>query len=531
MYILGPSHYYSAQTIYVTVLLLVFFTSTCVDALSALTHSANMAKPHLAIDISLDIPSDFNRYSEKSHLSFKDINSPSRYINTTTKNLIPGKAFTITLGGFSPGHSYEVQVLLNNAGQPIHNETLSFSTLVQPDTEVRTHLMVIDEDLNSEELLAEYDRYMQQIIDQEKNIQVIPYFIRDDYQEKIQLYYYILENYLTQNLYSIFFIGSNSFFPVEIHLLDENGDYAYSYNYEGLSFYSHYWNNPYQYDTETDRFTVVYGLNTNNTPDKYTSYINNTAMADISIGSFVPTSNIYEEKVRQTLHYLQKLSDYRNHTIHFDSKVLYSDTMWGNGDIERDLSTLPFYTHNVGIVTSHVPDPSYHGPDHLWKNTYLNNLENNSFEIGWLNVHGSPNFHYFGVSSADIESLAQLNTGYISLQSCSTGYYKSPGYLAGTYLNSGNVLAVEANLYVTFYVKTEPSDFHTGYTLFEIAHGKKIGDAVRQHGPMHIGHMLFGDPMLIIGDPRRRFKGGKSSFWPLILPTIINSGNTSISSH
>lgn len=484
----------------------------------------NQQKPYQAIDIEVQIPAEFNRYSSNSYLTIQDLSSPNRYLAVTPKDLIPGEIYTTTIGGFSPSSSYEVEIALVNDGYESFTELKQFSTRSEPMSHRKTVLMVIDDDLQSAELVHEYSLYTQSIIEQEGNVDVEQYYIGEGYSEKIELYEYIQASFFNKNLSSIFFIGKNSSFPVEIYLLDDQGKEVYQFQYEGLSFYSHIWNNPYQFIPEKNRYAIIQGLNASSTPNLYSSYFSNSSVAEISFGAFVPTTTEIGEKKNQVRRYLKKIRDYRKGLFSFNKSVLYSDTMWGNESVERDLSFLPSYSNNTAIHTTHTPDHDFHLSDEDWKEEYLSKLEQQSYEIAWVNVHGAPTYHYFGVSNFDIENLSRLNTAYVSLQSCNTGNFNTPGYLAGTYLNTGNVLVVEANMYPTMYIGNNATPFSEFFNLYAVANGKKVGDAMRQHGSMHIGHILYGDPMLTIGEQKSNtLPKPKSEFWSLFLPIILEN--------
>ncbi len=491
-------------------------------AYTEIIHSPNTVKPHLARDISIHVPASFDRFSHNSGISFRDLNNTNKYLRTTTKNLFPDTDYHITLGGFSPQTEYEIEITVLNGGSSSHKETITFTTDSAPADETRYLLLVIDEDLNDPMLERAYENYISDVITQEKNLQAEKYYLQKSFMAQKDLYSYIHDNYFDKNLYYLFFIGSNASFPVEINLLDEEGGVAHSYHYEGLSFYTHVWNNPYQYDAEGDRYIINYGLNNSAMPDLYTPFVNNGSMAEISFGAIIPTSNVIADREQQVLNYLNKISRYRRGQITFDQRILYSDTIWGNTNLENTIDQITRWSDNVAIDTTHDPSSTYHGPDPQWVASYLENLKNGSFEVGWINVHGSSRHHYFGVSHSDISHLPQLNIAYINLKSCSTGNYKYNSYLAGEYLNTGNVLAVEANMNVTFYVgNSSVNDFSTGSAMYELAKGKSIGDAVRQHGAVFTGHVLFGDPLLIIGDPPVHTP---SKFpWALFMPAILST--------
>lgn len=479
-------------------------------------------KPHLARDVSIHIPADFDRFSHSSGISIKDLNNTKRYLRTTTKDLFPDTDYHITLGGFSPQTEYEIEIMVSSGGSSLLKETITFTTDNAPTDETRRLLLVIDENLHDPELEAAYDTYISEVVRQEKNLQVEKYYLKKSYTAQKELYNYIHDNYFNRNLYYLFFIGSNASIPVEIELLDDEGIVDHWYHYEGISFYTHVWNNSYEYDADSDRYVIIYGHNNGATPDLYTSFFNNGAMAEISFGAFIPTSNSIADRKQQVLTYLDKISRYRKGLITFDQRVLYSDTIWGNDHLGETIDLINRWSDNVSIDTNHYPSSDYYGPDSQWGTSYIENLKNGSFEVGWINVHGSPLAHHFGISNSDISQLPQLNTAYINLKSCSTGNYKYNSYLAGEYLNTGNVLAVEANMNVTFYVgNSSVNDFSTGSTMYEIAKGKNIGDAVRQHGSVFTGHVLFGDPLLIIGDPPVYTP---SKFpWPMFMPAILSS--------
>lgn len=150
-------------------------------------------------------------------------------------------------------------------------------------------------------------------------------------------------------------------------------------------------------------------------------------------------------------------------------------------------------------------DVNYSGEDPVWKADFLNKLENKSYEIFSLNLHGSPDYQSFGIYKEDINKLSKLNTQLLSLSSCNIGYYKIVNYLGGEYLGKGNVMNVHAySDYLVLITMGNSSgleyEYRTNGAFSLMASGFTVSDAYRFAAGYADSEVILGDPLVKFQD-------------------------------
>lgn len=129
-----------------------------------------------------------------------------------------------------------------------------------------------------------------------------------------------------------------------------------------------------------------------------------------------------------------------------------------------------------------------------WKLLYDNLLSQNNFEITYLQTHGTPTTHLFGIDSETIKNKNYSSMIY-EIQACNAGNYLENNYLAGVYLFYGNALAVSA--YSIPFVAQGIRGFLEGEhsaRFLKIQKGIPIIEALflKNYG----NSLYFGDPLL-----------------------------------
>ncbi|MCP4215480.1 MAG: hypothetical protein GY765_12570 [bacterium] len=331
-------------------------------------------------------------------------------------------------------------------------------------------------------------------------MEVIQYYIKDSFDERKALYEYLQKNYVDKNIYYLFFIGRNAAVDTWLERRDANGELKVAQKSNGFSFYTAIMNNIYQFDPGKNRYIHTYldsmtGGEIADPELQSTWGIN--GMREVSFGALVPTKMEFSPGKEEILAYFNKLHRFRTGEITFSPRVLFSDTMEGNTMLEPLVNGVSRWKNNVSLEVTE-------GNEGQWETEYLDYLSTQSFEICWLTTHGSPFAHNFGIYYSSIAEMQQLDTAVIVLNSCSNGDFHQSDYLAGTYLATGNVLAVRAFTEPVFVFSGAPEiyDFYPGKWCYHLGLGERIGDALRLHKANVLPtEVLFGDPLLRLSEP------------------------------
>lgn len=155
----------------------------------------------------------------------------------------------------------------------------------------------------------------------------------------------------------------------------------------------------------------------------------------------------------------------------------------------------------VGEFGFEEPDGSWNGlwssyvnQQHTWTSLYADLLENNSFQLTYISTHGSPMGHLFNIDSDTVKRSA-FNSMIYEIESCNTGNYLSPDYIAGDYLFYGNTLGVSAYS-IPFLIQGENgyTELDNNLRFLKITKKQPVIDALflKNYG----NYIYFGDPLL-----------------------------------
>ncbi|MBN1597829.1 MAG: T9SS type A sorting domain-containing protein [Bacteroidales bacterium] len=455
--------------------------------------SPNSDKPHRACDFKLYVPSSYQRILYGSELTINDI----RY---SSKELFSGDTFYCTFGGLKPDSVYDFDINLSYGSLDIYNTNVKYKTAASPKDEIKTVLLIIDNELDIPELEEKFTEYENDIKNLYPGFTSERYYLDNTLEEKRLLYNYIKEKYLTHNLYFLFFIGENASIPVYFERVADDGTISPIKNRENFSFYIQIYNNMYEYDSVQSKFVNRVGTGLWEQPDLYSRILSNGSI-DINYGVIISPMDNSQARAVQTKNYLEKLHNFRSGIISFDKRALFSNTWedFGNPSLNEALGTNPRWTNNKCINTTHIPSSDYHGTDPAWTNNYLYSIENESFEICYLKTHGAPTYHYFDIRYDSIASLTKLNTALFSLMACNNAAYTVYNFMCGTYLMQGNVLATEGFTEPTFFVSagSRDSSFDPGSKYYSISTGSRFSSVLNRTMSSHV---FFGDPLLSLND-------------------------------
>lgn len=465
------------------------------------TVQPNPAKPHLACDFRIRIPQDFDRSGENAFITIAPEPKAHRYLIFSSKDIHPGQYFNCTVGGLSPDTEYTFEVSFSTPTQYVR-ETVTCMTTPVPANEIKTLLLVIDADLNSAVLEDCYDQYIQDIRNIEPQIEIKKYYLTDDLAAKKALYNYLQEAYVTENVYYLFFIGRNAALPLYVHLADKQGNTAALTSISSFYLYLNILNPQFEYNEQEHRYERRGYMNCPSAlPDWQTRYAG-AEWPDIAYGALLPPKKDIEDEEQFIKGYLTKLHNFRMGLFSFERRALYSDTINGNAGLEAGFTQTPRWKDNLALEANVRYYYAKLFPyDYEWEKDYLAALSTQSFELCYLHTHGFPASHQFHIDSADIAALPQMNTCFISLQSCSCGDFTKDNFIAATYLRQGSVLAVEAFTVPVMMVGKAPymADFASGGYIYKIAQGQRFGDARRQAGSSAYS-VLLADPLLSLDD-------------------------------
>lgn len=237
--------------------------------------------------------------------------------------------------------------------------------------------------------------------------------------------------------------------------------------------------------------------------------------------------------------YLDKNHAYREGKISFPKKMLLYPSVsiidYNNGKTINKNSLAQNISSSIASQSRYasqdvdvISDTDYSAQ----KEAYLSKLKNNRYESAIISVHGSPDGQFpsqgDGPSAITGEEIAAAkpNIFYLSLLSCSNGAFKTPNYLAGTFLFNGDTLLVTAYSQVAFvggFLQDPPIEPTFFQPLSFLNSNAILGDLFIHDQSLYITQ-IFGDPTLHLTND---FSKGFSQL--LVEPDTANFGNVSSS--
>jgi hypothetical protein len=412
------------------------------------------------------------------------------------------RQFKFQVGGLLPDTDYTLHILIDTpecgADAPF---TRNFKTTKTPANLTQRIMLVVDDEYrNDADVQAAIKQYTEDALYSNALPTEVELFYMDgSFAKKRELYDFLKNNFVTKNVKYIFFVGNKAAMPTRTQLLNPATNLPRSEeNTENFVFYTNILNNEFEYDTDKQSFVssnyLAQGFRcVAGSPDRR-SRIVASRYADLSFGALLPP--VQAEKKMFILNYFQKLHKFKIGEVKFEKGILMADTQYGDDDAKNELPNVPRWKETTTFVKmNHTPSPNYNGSDDVWKTDYMNKLATGSYEMATLNVHGSPSLHYFGITSKEIQNLTALNTLCFNFFSCSVGDYRSENYLAGTYLNKGNVLFINSfssNIFAPRLRQTFTKD----QPFYLMALGVPFSDVIRNSYGYIGSQVLLGDPLV-----------------------------------
>ncbi|MBE9463751.1 hypothetical protein ACFP1I_08855 [Dyadobacter subterraneus] len=337
----------------------------------------------------------------------------TKAINKATRSV------DFTMGGMLPGANYKLETSIISP--------VSFQTSAATAKPSKMLLVINEEWKNTLLVQSNLNQY---IADAEKTnplILVEKYYVSTNSTSKIGLYNYIQEQYKSDNLSYLFFIGDNASTTTSRTLLDEQGNVmltagSYSFTHYTLPLYQHY-----TYDPSTYYLQNVKYQNTCYRPDQeIREAVFQQRNSLISMGMIIPDPALsFDGQINYLGDYFAKLHKFKNKEITFEKKVLLTDGFVSEQHAVAKAQANGRWVSADVLSFGRTKDTDYSGEDPVWKTDFLDKLSSRSYELFSLNLHGSPTYHSFGIYSSDIlYNLPKANIQLINLLSCNVGHYK-----------------------------------------------------------------------------------------------------------
>lgn len=437
--------------------------------------------------------------------SFADSWLSSKAVNKTARTV------DFVMGGMLPGKSYRLRTFIFGLeGMPCSGTELpiiTFSTGPASFFQKKMLLVINREWESNASVQNKVEQYISDVQSANSNLSIQKYYIDNNSTDKIALYEYIRQHFLTDNISYLFFIGDNASTYSFRYLLDDVGNVANSF---GSITFQQYTHPLYQHYTYDPAYYYLQSTKYQNTcfdaPVEVRDAVFQQRNSLMSVGMVIPALNLTpENKAKYLVNYFEKLHRYRRKEITFNKNVLLSDG-FANEQNAVAMAEANGRWQSAGTLNFGRPkDRDYSGEDPVWKGDFLNKLENNSYEILSLNLHGAPDYQSFGVYKEDINNLTKLNTQLISLSSCNIGNYKASSYLGGEYLGKGNVMNVHAYADLLILVTSDDDsgleyEYRTNGAFTLMAAGLTVSDAYRYAAGYAESEVILGDPLVTFQD-------------------------------
>ncbi len=476
--------------------------------------------PENQVHLQLTFPESVNILSIKRIVLSIKTDEASRYLKYiiySQKAVDPvNRVMNATIGGLKPNQLFNTQVFLfiddaqyNCLGDLVGQ--VSFTTAKESTNRAKKLLLVIDKDLEGDLAIdSSLNNYISDIT-RYYNIIFEKVYIENQNSQKNNLLNKIKIDYndaITPLRY-VFFIGSNASTTIERQILDPNNNTPISTYFDlSINFYTQIHAPEYYFDVGGNRFVQKF-YNHCSFSGMPINDIGNTIVQsnsfDLASGSIMPNGST--SKKNYIINYFSKLHQFKKGAISFNKSVLFADSQLYDGNSPSTLASInPRWQINDTINTPQKYGLTYHGYDPLWNQDYLAKLANQSYEVCMYMGHGSPNFHYYGISNSSISNLPSLNTMAFDFNSCSVGMFNQYDYLAGAYLEQGNTLFVKAYttpVFLTTYDNKSPliEYFRNGELFSDISKRMFFGDAYLYNSSNLTVQINLGDPLLQIDPP------------------------------
>ncbi|WP_191908813.1 T9SS type A sorting domain-containing protein [Larkinella humicola] len=424
------------------------------------------------------------------------------------------RTMQIPVGGLNANTDYYFTLLYSSecTGETIAEVHYKTGAALQKPKRI---LLILDKqyenDLQIEQALSVYKADVNRA---DPNLVFERFYLSTDPAEKGKLYEQIKSWYFdaTTPLHYLFFIGQNASTYIRSYHLNPKTNQAGPgdvFSLPSIGVYAKILTQDYPFDPQQNAFINrryrCQDVGADPIPNDISSTYAQSSIVDISYGAIVPTRP--EEGKAYLLRYFEKLHRYKTGQIKFDKKALLADTFYHDGSYPKKVEELTGrWTNNDTINVPRKYGPNFHGDDPIWRADYLKKLGSNSYEIATFYGHGSPGLHYFGITPTEIQNLGKLNTLLFDFLACSVGGIDVRDYMAGTYLDKGNTLFVNAYS-VTIFASTQENEspllekFKEKRPFHAFARGAYVSDAFRHGFTFNDAQYPLGDPLLLLDPP------------------------------
>lgn len=428
-------------------------------------------------------------------------NLSSKIINKTTRTI------DFTIGGLLPFKEYDLWgAVFGLDGDRCTGSDIAliyFKTAPTPAAKPEKMLIVIDKEYEGNaQLNAALARYQSDATVTRPMLQFEKYYVEGNNSQRQALYQHIRQKFNTDNLTNLFFLGDNAAITGQRVMLNNQGEPVATYASTTFSYYAHPMYTTYEYNAfdNTFRFYDRQDLCAI-PPTEVRPEVYQQQNAMISMGMVIPdvTFNL-NQQIDYLVTYFGKVHAFLARDISFDSKVLITDGFVSEAGVVQQAEANGLWTAEV-LQFGRAKDPDYYGDDVVWKNDFMSRLGTKSYEIFSLNLHGTWNYHAFGIFNQDIADLPALNTRLIDLYSCSVGNFQGNNYMAGHYLGKGNVLNVHAFCEnIGIFSEVGESGLKRLYAPNGVyqyfSRGFSIADSYRYAQSYSESEVILGDPLL-----------------------------------
>jgi hypothetical protein len=465
----------------------------------------------LGAEIDLNKPNWFTLYIKMS----TDFRAPAEvvFISSTAIDKT-ARTMKIPIGGLKENTDYYFSLThwLGCNGDEVGE--VHYKTGAAPKSPKKVLLVLDKQYENDPQITQALAVYKADAILADPNLVFEPFYLSTNNAEKGQLYEQIKTRYFDSAapLSYLFFIGQNASTYIRSYQIDPKTNQEIPggiSSFPSVCVYAKILTPDFLFDPQQNAFiNRRYNcqlVGTDPIPNDIATTFFQSSAVDISYGAIVPTRA--EAGKEYILRYFEKLHSYKTGNLKFDKKVLLADTFMNDGSYPKKIEELTGRWKNNDTINVPAKHPSdYHGSDPVWQADYLKKLGTNSYEIAYYTGHGSADLHYFGITPTEVNNLAKLNTLLFDFASCSVGGVDVRDYLAGTYLNKGNTLFVNAYsvpLGLASYDNQSPllEKFKEKQTFYTFANGSYVSDAYRYGHNLTDSQYFFGDPLLLLDPP------------------------------
>ena len=413
----------------------------------------------------------------------------------------------LTMNGLAPGQSYEVKAYFSGLeGDPCAGN-LMLSKVVRTAASTGRPgkmLLIVNEEWKDDmEIRGALDQYEADIKREDPGYKIERYYIGTDSGEKWRLHQYIVDQYEKSDLSHLFFIGDNAAITQEMRYYDYQGKIVNIIQGPMFAPYTtifYYWDH---FDRATghlifNRYQDACFVSDNELRRPVYQH-RNTAL---SMGMVLPGREVgNKEKISYITEYFTKLHGFREGKITFEKTLLFTDGFVDESTVLEAVKANPDWGAAEALPIGRPRYPDISDPDAVWQSNLREKLSSKSYRGFFVNVHGQPDYHAFGVSTNDVLQFPRLDVQLIDLVSCSVGDFSYPNYLAAAYLKKGSVLNVRAYTLPVAVGRVGENSYFMSYlwndgVLEQFQKGHGVADAYRLARHYINIEMIFGDPLV-----------------------------------